>query len=90
MHIWGRNPTAREKHSVAMCNCREQKKFFLQQMSWTWTSASLKPNWPGESLAHSLSSKSLHLDVEELSEVTEPFNHLGGHTAVKLDSGEKT
>lgn len=43
---------------------------------------------PGESLTDSLSCKTLHLDVEELSEVTEPFNHLGGHTAVKLDVGE--
>lgn len=43
------------------------------------------PNPPGESLADSLSGESLHLDVEELSEVTEPLNHLGGHAAVELD-----
>lgn len=54
-------------------------------MSLTWTSAN--PNRPGESLADSLACKALHLDVEELSEVTEPFNHLGGHTAIKLDHG---
>lgn len=54
-------------------------------MSLTGTSAN--PNRPGESLADSLACKALHLDVEELSEVTEPFNHLGGHTAIKLDHG---
>lgn len=43
---------------------------------------------PGEGLSDSLACKPLHLDVEELSEVTEPFNHLGGHTAVKLDIRE--
>lgn len=42
-------------------------------------------NQPRESLADSLPCKALHLDVEELSEVTEPFNHLGGHAAVELD-----
>lgn len=42
----------------------------------------------GESLADSLSCEALHLDIEELPEVTEPFNHLGGHTAVKLDIRE--
>ncbi len=59
----------------------------LQQMSLTWTGAN--SNRPGESLADSLSCKALHLDVEELSEVAEPFNHLGGHAAVKLDSGQQ-
>lgn len=58
-----------------------------EHTSLTWTSASL--NQPGESLADSLSCKALHLDVEELSEVAEPFNHLGGHTAVKLDSEQE-
>lgn len=48
-----------------------------------------EPNPPGESLTDSLSCEALHLDVEELSEVTEPLNHLGGHTAVKLDSGQE-
>lgn len=42
------------------------------------------PNRPGESLTDCLSCKAFHLDVEELSEVAEPFNHLGGHTSVKL------
>lgn len=44
---------------------------------------------PAESLADGLSGKALHLDVEELSEVAEPFNHLGGHAAVKLDGGRE-
>lgn len=48
-----------------------------------------KSNRPGESLADGLSCESLHLDVEELSEVAEPFNHLRGHAAVKLDSGQE-
>lgn len=56
-------------------------------MTLTWTSA--KSNPPGESLSDSLSCKALHLDIEELSEVAEPFNHLGGHTAVKLDDRQK-
>lgn len=44
---------------------------------------------PAESLADGLSGEALHLDVEELSEVAEPFNHLGGHAAVKLDRGQE-
>lgn len=48
----------------------------------------MESDQPSERLTDSLSRKSLHLDVEELSEVAEPFNHLGGHTAVKLDSRE--
>lgn len=52
----------------------------------------MESDQPSERLTDSLTGKSLHLDVEELSEVAEPFNHLGGHTAVKLDSrkGEKS
>lgn len=46
-------------------------------------------NRPSERLADSLTCEPLHLDIEELPEVAEPFNHLGGHTAVKLDSGEQ-
>lgn len=45
---------------------------------------------PCESLADSLPCKALHLDVEELSEVTEPFNHLGRHAAVELDRERTT
>lgn len=45
---------------------------------------------PCESLADSLPCKALHLDVEELSEVTEPFNHLGCHAAVELDRERTT
>lgn len=48
----------------------------------------MESDQPSKRLTDSLSRKSLHLDVEELSEVAEPFNHLGGHTAVKLDSRE--
>lgn len=44
---------------------------------------------PAQSLADGLSGEALHLDVEELSEVAEPFNHLGGHAAVKLDRGQE-
>lgn len=51
-------------------------------------SAQTRCTIPGESLADSLSCKALHLDIEELSEVAEPFNHLGGHAAVKLDIRE--
>lgn len=51
-------------------------------------SAQTRCTFPGESLADCLPCKALHLDVEELSEVAEPFNHLGGHTAVKLDIRE--
>lgn len=46
-------------------------------------------NQPSERLADSLTCEPLHLDIEELSEVAEPFNHLGGHAAVKLDSREE-
>lgn len=46
-------------------------------------------NQPAEGLADGLTCEALHLDVEELSEVAEPFNHLGGHAAVKLDSREE-
>lgn len=60
----------------------------LQQTGLTLTGANWNP--PGESLADSLPCKALHLDVEELSEVTEPFDHLRGHTAVKLHSGQET
>lgn len=49
----------------------------------------IKSNQPSERLTDSLPCKPLHLDVEELSEVAEPFNHLGGHTAVKLDSRDE-
>lgn len=49
----------------------------------------IESNQPSERLADSLTCKALHLDIEELSEVAEPFNHLGGHTAVKLDSREE-
>ena len=59
----------------------------VQQMSVTWSGAN--SNRPGEGLADSLPCEALHLDVEELSEVAEPFNHLGGHAAVKLDSGQE-
>lgn len=55
----------------------------------TQSNNSVHSNQPSESLADSLSCKALHLDVEELSEVTEPFYHLGGHTAVKLESGQE-
>lgn len=44
--------------------------------------------FPGERLADGLAREALHLDVEELPEVAEPFDHLGGHTAVKLDIRE--
>lgn len=49
-----------------------------------------KSNQPCESLADSLPCKALHLDVEELSEVTKPFNHLGRDTAVELDQERAT
>lgn len=47
-------------------------------------------NQPGERLADGLTCKAFHLDVEELSEVAEPFDHLGGHAAVELDSREES
>lgn len=47
-------------------------------------------NQPCESLTDSLPRKALHLDVEELSEVTEPFNHLGRHATVELDQERTT
>lgn len=47
-------------------------------------------NQPGERLADGLARKPFHLDVEELSEVAEPFDHLGGHAAVELDSREES
>lgn len=53
------------------------------------THVGIESNQPSERLADSLTCKPLHLDIEELSEVAEPFNHLGGHTAVELDSGEQ-
>lgn len=60
----------------------------LQQMSEICVSA--VSDRPGEGFTDSLPCEALHLDVEELSEVTEPFNHLRGHTAVKLDGGQET
>lgn len=48
---------------------------------------SVNPNPPCQSLADRLPGEALHLDVEELSEVAEPLNHLGVHAAVKLVEG---
>lgn len=60
------------------------------QIIEVWYEPVVKSNRPGESLADGLPCESLHLDVEELSEVAEPFNHLRGHAAVKLDSGQES
>lgn len=42
-----------------------------------------------EPLSGCLAGKALHLDIEELPEVTEPLNQLGCDTAIELDIREK-